>query len=396
MGVVSGGGTVLVSESHTIGSIAVIRSLGRGGYKVLACSSRADALGFRSCYVHKPLVSPAYDSGNEFLAWLDTMLTRYDVQCIIPSEGFLLAVRSRFQTIRHLLPLSSNETEVYRGMSKFDLFDTFGESTDPRLGDNLPEYRFVISAEEGGLDLSKLFFPVYIKTDSSYSARGVAGSVQVVANSTELDARIQKARKEFSRLLLQSHVNGVGVGVFVLRWEGCVYARFMHRRLHEVPHTGGISSLRESYWNQAIYDDAIVRLEALEWKGVGMLEYRWDEASGKFYLIEFNGRFWGSLHLALYAGIDFPLLLVDAFFRHRRKAVEPRTGIKCRLTFPKEVEYVWSCLKDEKLSWLKKIWTIFEFFLLSIDPRVRSDMFFAGDRSLYFVLFVRAIKGFLK
>jgi predicted ATP-grasp superfamily ATP-dependent carboligase len=41
-----------------------------------------------------------------------------------------------------------------------------------------------------------------------------------------------------------------------------------------------------------------------------MVEYKVDAATGVAYLMEINGRFWGSLQLAIDAGVDFPLLLV--------------------------------------------------------------------------------------
>lgn len=388
---------VLVCESHTVGSIAVIRSLGCAGYKVLACSPQADALGFRSRYADEALVCPDYRLADKFLAWLNSVLAEHDVRCIVPSEGFLLAARPCFDQIRHLLPLCQNERDVYRGMSKFDLFDSFRSvDADVRLRENLPALRYIDSSDDCDPDLSALPFPVYLKTDRIYSTTGAAGNVHVAKDESELRAHIHRARREFSQFLLQSHATGVGAGVFVLRWQDRVYARFMHRRLHEVPHWGGVSSLRESWWNQAIYDDAIMRLEAINWQGVGMLEYRWDEASGEFRLLEFNGRFWGSLHLALYAGVDFPALLVDAFFGHAREGAPALIGTKCRLTFPKEVEYVWSCLKDPQMSPFNKLWIALEFFLLGANPRVRSDMLYPGDRRLYFSMAVRAIRDFLK
>ena len=41
-----------------------------------------------------------------------------------------------------------------------------------------------------------------------------------------------------------------------------------------------------------------------------MVEYKLDATTGTPYLMEINGRFWGSLQLAIDAGVDFPQLLV--------------------------------------------------------------------------------------
>jgi predicted ATP-grasp superfamily ATP-dependent carboligase len=52
-------------------------------------------------------------------------------------------------------------------------------------------------------------------------------------------------------------------------------------------------------------------LRDFKWNGVAMVEYKLDAYSGVPYLMEINGRFWGSLQLAIDAGVDFPNLLVQ-------------------------------------------------------------------------------------
>ena len=49
-------------------------------------------------------------------------------------------------------------------------------------------------------------------------------------------------------------------------------------------------------------------LGPLGWHGVAMLEFKQDAAHREVFLIEVNGRFWGSLQLAIAAGVDFPYL----------------------------------------------------------------------------------------
>ena len=58
-------------------------------------------------------------------------------------------------------------------------------------------------------------------------------------------------------------------------------------------------------------------LDRFEWNGVAMIEYKIDEATGTPYLMEINGRFWGSLQLAVDAGVDFPALLAAPGPRRR-------------------------------------------------------------------------------
>ncbi|HEV8411449.1 MAG TPA: hypothetical protein VGQ30_13135, partial [Gemmatimonadaceae bacterium] len=51
-------------------------------------------------------------------------------------------------------------------------------------------------------------------------------------------------------------------------------------------------------------------LDELDWQGVAMIECKLDLATGRHSLMEINGRLWGSLQLAIDAGVDFPALLV--------------------------------------------------------------------------------------
>jgi predicted ATP-grasp superfamily ATP-dependent carboligase len=114
-------------------------------------------------------------------------------------------------------------------------------------------------------------------------------------------------------LLVQQRVEGPGIGVFMLRWKGEVIAAFAHRRIREKPPSGGVSVYRESApLDPELFDKSRRLLESFDWSGVAMIEYKVDAGTGVPYLMEINGRFWGSLQLAVDAGVDFPVLLLDA------------------------------------------------------------------------------------
>jgi len=377
---------VLVAEAHALGSVGVIRSLGRAGYPVHACSQRSDALGFLSNYAHAATVCPAYHDPG-FVKWLREYVERTSIRAIIPSEGFLLGLRGSLAEFAHLLPVNTREDLLYAGLSKYNLFQslTAGASEGDASG-NLPPTLLVRPAE--GLpearDLEALGLPIYIKVDGCHGRGWREGAVYRMPTVTAACHQVAELAPSFEKFLVQGHVPGQGVGVFFLRWDDVILAEFMHRRLHEVPHTGGVSSLRESWWHQAIRDDALAKLQHMQWRGVAMMEYRWDPNSDTFCFLEMNGRFWGSIHLALYAGVDFPTLLLDTF--HARPAMARAgfpMGLRCRYTFPREIEYVWSRLKDRDLRLAARLFSLVEFFLVSLDPRVYSDLLFPGDRRLY-------------
>jgi len=133
-------------------------------------------------------------------------------------------------------------------------------------------------------------------------------------------------------VLAQQQVRGPGLGVFLLRWDGRTVAAFAHRRIREKPPQGGVSVYRESVALPGpLLRHAERLLDAYDFRGVAMVEFKEDAATGTPYLMEVNARFWGSLQLAIDAGVDFPALLLDVASGRR---VEPvlswREGVRCR------------------------------------------------------------------
>jgi predicted ATP-grasp superfamily ATP-dependent carboligase len=132
--------------------------------------------------------------------------------------------------------------------------------------------------------------------------------------------------------LIQERISGPGVGMFVLFDRGRPIAEFAHRRLREKPPSGGVSVLRESVAVDPVLRRWAERLLApLAWHGVAMLEFKRDAVTGEAYLIEVNGRFWGSLQLAVDSGLDFPRLAVQlALGAAPAQPPEYREGVRSR------------------------------------------------------------------
>ena len=109
--------------------------------------------------------------------------------------------------------------------------------------------------------------------------------------------------------LVQEHIDGTGHGYYALADDGVVLAHFMHRRLHEVPPSGGPSAMAASFRDPRLRELGERFFAATHWTGVAMVEFKRRRRDGEYYLIEVNPKFWGSLDLSIAAGVDFPYLL---------------------------------------------------------------------------------------
>ena len=377
---------ILVTDVHALGAIAVVRSLGRAGYRVHACDSDSNAVGLQSRYVTASIVAPDY-SDAAFIDWLRRYLSENSIRLIIPSEGFLHAIRPWFSEFQRFLPLSDDPEIVYRAFSKIDVSDCFSKlSTAANICEHLPPTLIV---REGDAlptqeQLEALGVPVYIKSDVKYSIMGNESLLVRVTTASAVADAIQRALESHRAIMVQGFVPGMKAALAFCIKNGKVLATSGVLGLRMNPHTGGMMCLRKSVTD--ILPEAICRgwLEHLEWEGVAMIECKWDPATNRFWFIELNSRYWGYLHLDLYSGIDMPRIQADAFFGVLEQSPPvQRLGVLVRHIVPGDVGFLRSLLKDERVTLGRKLRAISRFILDIFDPRVKSDLWFPGDRMLY-------------
>lgn len=128
-----------------------------------------------------------------------------------------------------------------------------------------------------------------------------------LATADEVALKFPTACEFTPPLLLQEYCPGAGVGVEMLMHEGNCLAVFQHRRLKELPYTGGVSvSAVSEHPDPALVERSLALLRALHWEGVAMVEFKLNPNDGSAVLMEVNGRYWGTIALPICSGINFP------------------------------------------------------------------------------------------
>jgi hypothetical protein len=384
---------ILVPEAHAIAMIGVIRSLGAAGYPVHVVATAADALGLRSRYAQSSSVCPPY-AHPEFVDWLRGEIKAKQIRGIAP-VGIFQPIRPFFDEFKPLLPLSADLGVVYNTFSKFHVFSTLLGAADPAVRANIPPTILLSRGDPlpGAAELQRFTPPFFLKTDTLHTEGGAQGKVERVDAAAGVAEAAAALLAQAQHVVVQGFVPGKGAAAAFVLIDDEIQAEFMNLCLHEVPHTGGYCSLRQSWQHAAMLADARAKLRHLRWQGIAMLEYRWDPATDRFYFIEVNARFWAALHVALYAGADLPRILFDRFFGKARYAPEPyRLGVRCRFTFPFEIGHVLSRCRDPVVPLASRLWSVLEFFLLGLDWRVHGDLLYPGDRGLYLTQMVRAMR----
>jgi predicted ATP-grasp superfamily ATP-dependent carboligase len=376
---------ILIPDVHARGQLAALRSLGMAGYETHAVADRPSAVGLRSNYARHRALHPAYSDAN-FCGWLRAYCEQNAIKMIVPSGGLLQAVRSEFSTFQPLLPVAQEPQVVFRALDKIATYECW------RANGLLEHHPLTVVVARGErVDLSAFPTPIYIK-----GGQGVDGETPGVGfhccPSVDLAYRAISEMHDagFGKVLVQGGVSGRQIGVSLFMGRNGALAGNVVADCHAEPHSKGTMSLRRTCWFQDIFDDAVRRLSALQWIGCAMMEYRRDDETGAFHVIEVNARFWQYLHLDLHAGVDFPRLLAEWFLEGRDPdPIIPKQGIVCRDTFPGEVAQLVSALRRPSGRSRAFLGFTRRFF----DHRIYSDLNFRGDRMIFYSELMRFLKS---
>ncbi len=346
--------SVLVTDGEERSALAVVRSLGRAGYRVHAGARRADALAASSRWAARVVVTP--DPLREAGAFADAVVEYVREEAIdfvvpVTDASMLAMLPARDRLGSSVIPFGTLESFVA-------LADKAGlRERAARLGIAFPRQVELDWSDREQSLAGAVPMPAVIKPARSVAAPGVQGDaladargeapgevqragevtpvtapvtskfgIRHAATIDELGAIIRTMPRAAYPLLIQERIVGPGIGVFLLLWDGEILATFAHRRLREKPPSGGVSVYAESIEAPAgLAERSIELLREFGWRGAAMVEYKIDQATGTPYLMEINGRFWGSLQLAIDSGVDFPRLLMD---RAAERPVAARSGYR--------------------------------------------------------------------
>lgn len=301
---------VLVFGWDTRSFLSVIRSLGRAGLQVHVAWCPLYSPSLRSRYVAAVHSIPYYQPDDS--CWIEAfndLVSRYEFDLVIPTDD------------ASMLPLQLHKSQLARQDCIYLLSDEAYRVTSDkeetyelahRLGISLPRQLVVSTRAELDAAVAALGIPAVVKPPRSAESDNPQSRrfVKKVRSLAEIDSVAAPMLKSGS-VLVQEHFSGVGVGVETLCKNGDILVAFQHERVHE-PLTGGGSSYRRSVpLNRELVEAAQRLLKAIDYTGVCMVEFRYNPESRRWVLIETNGRFWGSLPLALAAGVDFPRYLYE-------------------------------------------------------------------------------------
>jgi predicted ATP-grasp superfamily ATP-dependent carboligase len=300
--------TAVVLDAHTVSGLAIARSLGRQGLRVVAVVGESPALVAFSRYCREVWRVPSLvEHPAEVAKILETRLQALGETTMLfaPTDPAVLLVnrfRERFAGHTCALPEA--------GVTEWALDKAKTLRLAQRLG--VPAPRTVFREDHASDEefAAAVPYPCVLKPRMSHywtaDGRIAKGGAVHVFGDREVLLRAVRSH-EGPALVAQEFVSGEGRGVYVLAEHGTPRLVFAHRRVREGNPRGSGACAAESVPVDPTLGELACRLlRQLEWHGVAMVEFR---VGREPYLMEINGRFWNSLPLSLQSGCDFPFEL---------------------------------------------------------------------------------------
>lgn len=299
---------ILLLDAGNQNTLAITRWLGKSKTAELyLVGFNKLALSFYSRYCRKKYLLPRPSNQEKYFPALLKLVKENKFDILFPVGNY------SFETcVRHYDELSQYCKLLVPDVHCFDV--AASKSATYKLaeecGVNVPGgYKFETREE---LFSMKLDFPVVIKAPFEMGKNVVEYANDKEEFFKKFDAMC--VANNFGKStwpIIQQYIRGDGYGFFAFYDKGKCGATFMHKRIREYPVTGGASTCAVSVNEEELGECGRRLLDKLGWNGAAMVEFKRSSDNGKYYLMEINPKFWGSLELALTAGVNFPQMVID-------------------------------------------------------------------------------------
>lgn len=269
----------------------ILKSLHRKGLKVWAADMSKNNICSMSKFCTGSFTYPnPFKEEDAFIKVLKEKIEELQPKVLMPTHDESVVI------MRHRDEFSKNLIIPYESAEKLLMLANKAESTEiaRKAGVSVPEV--YLSADEVKR------YPVVFKTVIGNSAKGV----YFPKNKEELLKLMEEHKNE--KTLLQEWIGGTDYSVDCVRWNGFCKMSVYHALVTKTD-GGGTTTQREIVNMPQLEDEAKKLMDAVDFRGVCGMDFRYDPIANKIAYIETNARFTGGLATPVAAGFDIPWVI---------------------------------------------------------------------------------------
>lgn len=301
---------VVLGTNYYIG-LSIIRTLGYEGVEIIAVDyTDTDLYGSSSKYLKKHITAPSFrtDSDGYLKKLIEIAEGEAEKPVLFPSaDPYAEFIDENLEILRkyYLIPMSEPGlwTRVMRKETLKKLAEEHGVLYPETLEIDAPDLFKKVEEIIG--------FPCIIKpTHSPDFVARFRKKMFYCDNMDQLKENLKLASDENFEVVIQRIVPGFDDHMYtfdfyvdqsgkVTHWDSC-------RKLRQFPINYGASVYTEQKYVPELAEIGIPFVEKIGYRGFGEIEFKKDENTGRFYVIEINARTTNFNQLLYKAGINFP------------------------------------------------------------------------------------------
>ena len=220
--------------------------------------------------------------------------------------------------------------------------------------------------------------------------RSGQGSVGIIHIDKKSDLEVLDSIN-WDEYILQQKIKSSNkvAGTFFMCKKGEVISSYSHQRLRTFPTEGGVTVYSKSTKIDEIIEIGAKVLKKLDWNGLAMIEFMYDNATNSWKIIELNPRIWGSILLSEFNNSR----LLDIYIK---ESLDDKVELKLQL----KESYIRWLFPFDLMNWLKADIKSNEFFKLNLKTTCYINFTYASIYNsllflCYFTINFSSIKRFL-
>jgi len=364
-------------------SLGIARSLGRRGIKVYEVDTDANAIGMASRYVTPRPIPSADGSDEQRLEYLLRLGKELGEAVLYPlrDNDVLLCSKYRAELQPYYRYVMSDHETMTNVLTKDGLHKIAAKYNIPS-----PRVIWANSLEEIEQIGDRLPFPVVLKP--VFSPSWLQDDIAAIVREDHLSGpskvvfcpdinRLLEMYKKISvydpRMIIEEYIPGEDSSLlyfcFYLNRQSRILASFAGIKERILPVGFGSATFVRSFYDSKLEEASLELLSAVEYKGLGGVEFKRDSRDDTFKLIEFNARLgmWDSYGAR--CGVDIPYVSYqDALGLKVEPEFQYRNGVRW-IDFQRDVRAFIIYRKRGKLTfwrWLRSLigekeWAFFEW-----------------------------------
>lgn len=284
------------------------RTLARHNVPVIAIARDSKSYGSRTKVCEEILLA---NTGNEgLIRTLETLGPQLGRKAVLfpCMDTIVLVVSQHRQRLEEWYHVVLPEPDVVEMMMDKIAFYTYAQ----KEGFQIPRTFFLNSKADAEQAAEKLAFPCCLKPPSSKSPKWLQHThlkAFKVSNPEELLTFYDHCSGWADTLIVQEWIEGTDADIHTCH---CYFdansqpvVTFTSRKLRQWPPETGQACLAEEYRNDLVLGEAVRLFRSVRFRGLGWVEFKRDERSGKYLIVEPNiGRLSGRMAIAEAGGVE--------------------------------------------------------------------------------------------